>query len=30
MVSANGYEFKIVKKVNTLFETFYITKALLR
>lgn len=30
MVSASGYEFKIAKKVNTLFETFYITKALLR
>jgi release factor glutamine methyltransferase len=30
MIQAGGYEFKIVKKVNTLFETFYITKALLR
>ena len=30
MVKAGGFEFKIVKKVNTLFETFYITKALLR
>jgi release factor glutamine methyltransferase len=30
MIQASGYEFNIVKKVNTLFETFYITKALLR
>jgi release factor glutamine methyltransferase len=27
MVKAGGFEFNIVKKVNTLFETFYITKA---
>jgi release factor glutamine methyltransferase len=27
MVKAGGFKFKIVKKVNTLFETFYITKA---
>jgi release factor glutamine methyltransferase len=27
MLMAGGFEFKIVKKVNTLFETFYITKA---
>lgn len=30
IVRAGGFEFKIEKKVNTLFETFYITKALLR
>lgn len=29
MVSAGGFEFNIIKKVNTLFETFYITKAFL-
>jgi release factor glutamine methyltransferase len=29
MVGAGGFEFNIVKKVNTLFETFYITKAFL-
>jgi release factor glutamine methyltransferase len=30
MLGAAGFEFNIVKKVNTLFETFYITKAFLR
>lgn len=29
MVRAGGFEFNIIKKVNTLFETFYITKAFL-
>lgn len=27
MVKAGGFEYNIAKKVNTLFETFYITKA---
>ena len=27
MVKAGGFEFNIMKKVNTFFETFYITKA---
>jgi release factor glutamine methyltransferase len=30
ILRAQGFEFNIVKKVNTLFETFYITKAFLR
>ncbi len=27
MVKAGGFEYNIVKKINTFFETFYITKA---
>ncbi len=30
MVKSAGFEYNIIKKVNTLFETFYITKAFLK